>query len=1803
MKPRLTALSALLLLALLTTCARFQTVRVAGRNFDEEVALTQNLVFTFNRDLVSETQLGVWDSTQYVRFTPHLPGKFKWTGANELVFSPATSMRPATAYEAELTDQLLSRLDQRDLDIDEEAIAFHTPYLQLLGTERWWTRGADGRPVAKARLRFNYPVNSTELASRLTVEAGEEKALKAQVTTGPPAETVPVTLADAPASREEQPLTLRLDKGINVPQTAYTTQDALEATTALPPVNQLDVVDIQTGFAGNQGYVRVITTQELKPEALNAFTIEPAVETRTERTENGLIIRGNFTETDTYVLRLSQELQGVLGTRLPEEVTKDLFFGKMPASISFANKRAQYLSAKGSQNIGIQIVNVPEVTVRVAKLYENNLLPYLRSGRYEEYGEVNGQWQPMGVFNYNEDESGDYSDLLVNKTVATADLPKVRGVSALNLALPQTNDRFRGVYLVTVGSKEEMYMRASKLVSVSDLGLIAKQGTDEVWIFANSIRTAEPLADVDITLVSSSNQTITTVRTDDNGVARVEKLSEKAPGLKLALLTARTETDFNYLLLSDSRVETSRFEVDGRRDNASALDAFIYGERDIYRPGETIHLNTIVRQADWQSPGEIPLKLRVLGPNGREYRVFRQNTDAQGSVATDVPVDLAAVTGTYVVEVYSANEVLLSSRNVSVEEFIPDRIKVDVRTDRTAYRPGETLTLTATATNLFGPPAAGRTYEMERQLSRKAFAPKGYEAYSFAIHNNLTFEKELRQGVTNANGQATERFPLPATLRDIGLLEGKLYVTVFDENSRPVNRLSTFAVYTQDVFYGLRPAASYTGINVPLPVEVVALNRDGQPVRNASARVEVVRKDYQTVLEKLEGDNSLRYVSKTQERLVYANNLTLADGRGQFRYVPTVSGEYEIRIRRPGSEGYTAAPFYAYGYGSTETSSFEVSTEGQVLMEFDKPVYRVGDKARVLFKTPFAGKLLVTIERNQVLETQVLDTDNQSAEYSFKIEDEHLPNVYVTATLIRPLDDSNLPLTVAHGFAPVKVEDEDTRLPVEVTAAAESRSKTRQRITVKTEANAALTVAVVDEGILQMKNFQTPDIHGFFYQKRALEVSSHDLYGFLFPELALSRRSSSGGDGYNLGRRINPLSNGRVRLVTFWSGPLKANGSGEATFEVDIPSFSGNLRVMAVAYKGRAFGSAERNMRVADPIVISAGAPRFLSPGDSLLLPVTLTNTTKAPATVTATLRTQGALSGTGSQSITLAPGREGRVDFGLRAASTIGTGNLTISVRGLNETFSERIDLTVRPASPLQQTTQSGVIAAGQNQTIDFRHAFLPATVRSELVLSRSPLVQLGKPLSELLGYPYGCLEQVLSVAFPQLYFAELTKTIGKPGAYFVSQGESDLNPAFTVQKALRRVESQQLFNGGFALWPGTATEDPWVTAYALHFLTEASRAGFEVSPKVLSKAIDYLEAQTSGPATEERVSHDESGTIIRKVPSRTALYGLYVLALGGRPNRPAMNYYKSIVGQLPPDGRYLLAGAFSLAGDTRSYASLLPQRYADPTTGRQSGDSYASPIRNLALVLNTLLESEPDNIQIPELARQLGRAMNAATYLNTQEAVFATLALGKIARKAAASTATASVSASGKALGQLTGRELKLNRGLAGQRVAIQAKGTGSLYWFARTEGVSAAGQVPEADQGLRIRREFLDRDGNPLRTFRQNDLVVVRLTLASQDGIPVKNVVVTDLLPAGFESENPRLTEAREMPWVKNAAQPDHFDVRDDRIHFFTEAGGDTRGFYYLVRVVSRGTFTLGPVAADAMYDGSLRSYSGGGKVRVP
>ncbi|MET4076025.1 MG2 domain-containing protein [Hymenobacter sp. UYCo722] len=1856
----------LLVLLAASSCAKKTAQEQAAETAQtdgDEIDPYANLVFTFDEKVVDEGKLNQWDTTRFVTFLPNIRGKFKWTGDRELTFSPLEPFRPSTVFSAALRPSTLPS-DKQQLVLNRPK--FHTPYLNMAAPQVFYgsSKRAAGTAELRANLVFNYPVRPSDVKSRLKVTQGG-KPVAVEVNSAEPDDVVAVTfMQDVQAGT---PVQIDIAPGLRPATGTKATDKVLTAQVEVPEQSTLEVRELTGALLNGQPVVTLLLNQPVSAADIQPnLKVTPAVAYTVEALESGFTLRGGFEVGKTYQVSLAAGTRGLLGGLLGEAFSQAVSFGDERPSLSFTSSdKAMYLDALGNRNLGLRINEVAKVKVTIAKVYANNIQQLLRGEKQYGYPEYDED-EPRES---NQDENGDYIDrsfqyydtesignVLSERTISVDGLPKEGGLRLLNLNLKDLEFQgpMKGLYVIRVQDTERQWLQVSKLIAVTDLGLIVKQGaTGGTTVFANSIRTAEPLAGVTVNLVSSNNQVIGTTTTDKSGVAQFDSAASMKR-FSLGMITAVKEADFSFLDLTKSRVETSRFAVGGLTSNAAHYQAFLYGDRNLYRPGDTVRTNTVIRTEDWKSPPpSLPMKIRLLLPSGKEYSSLQQKLSAAGSFESRFILPPSIMTGLYTLEVLTGNDVLLTSQQISVEEFIPDRMKVTVTAAPKTVKPGQDVTANITAVNLFGPPAADRKFEVEFSLKQKAFSAPKYPDYSFTINSGerrkstnddgeasesaLTsrFEKTVREGMTDAAGLGTATYSVP-DFRDLGTLEGVAFATVFDETGRPVNRLATFDVQTQATMFGIGNLPDLISTKQALTVKLLALTPGGKPT-SAPAEIKVVRRLWETVLERQGG----RYVYNSQQRdqVILSQSRTVG-AETSFSFTPIYSGEYEVRISRPGASSYVTQRFYAYGYGDTQANSFEVNNEGEVTIEADKPKYAPGETANLLLKSPFAGRILVTVERANVLDHFYVTTDGKAAEVKIPIKGEHVPNVYVTATAVRAhTAQDRLPLTVARGFLPLTVEKADSRLPVVITAPAASRSQTWQTVEITTAPRAQLTLAVVDEGILQLKNYQTPDPHAYFYQKRALEVAAFDVYPFLLPELGTS---SSGGDAADMRRRTNPVPNRRVKLVSKWSGVLTADGDGKVRYRVRVPQFSGALRIMAVAYKDDAFGSAEATMKVADPVVISTALPRFMSPGDTIDVPVTLTNTTNKTLSIAVTPLVEGpieyhegmtftALGSPATQSpsrgynrdgkftgmmhsVIVKPNSEGRVTFRLWSNSSIGQGKVTIVAKAgeyvprassvQTTEYREEVDIPIRPAASLEKRTGSGVVAGGATLPLSLKTDFLPSSLTSRLVVSRSPLTEFSKDLRYLLQYPYGCLEQTVSAAFPQLYYADLAATLQqKSGSGPKAQR---YNPNYHVQEAIRKIESMQLYNGSLSYWPGGDYDNWWATAYAAHFLQEAQQAGFSVNKSVLDKVLKYLAFRLKKRETEPYQYFDANNLARqRTIASKEIAYSLYVLALAGRQDPVAMNYYRANRPLLAEDSKFLLACTQSLLGNQRAFRELLPTRFGSERAAHRALDgSFYSPIRDEGLILNVLVSTDPNNPQIPGIARQLSRQLKATPWLSTQESAFALLALGKIARQNARSTATASLFIDGKPAGNFDGKDLTI-RNVANRNVSIRTAGKGSLYYFWETEGISASGQVKEEDSYLKVRRQFLTRDGVPLGTpsFRQNDLVVVKITLEAGDGAgKIKNVAITDLLPAGLEIENPRIGALRELAWAKDASTPDYLDVRDDRINLFTTATGAPKHFYYLCRAVSKGTFKLGPVNADAMYNAEYHSYNGAGVVRV-
>ena len=1781
------------------SCSKKDLIEIKETNTQQEVELQQNIVIQFTEDIGSDSLLDVWISSPLVKFTPEVPGMFKWTAPNELTFSPTAKFAASTDYKAEVTSLILEHTTNKKLKLGENiSFNFHTPYLNLLSAPNYWAKKESNKALNEVRfdLGFNYRINPSQLKELMEVTI-DNKPVAFDVYTSSISETAQIGVSEGTTSFDDKNAVITIKPGLSCAESKYTTTQPISVESFVTSKGNFQILSVSGEYNEEKGYINVSTNQEVASEDIvSLVTLSPEIPFTIEKQASGFYVHAGFEPSSSYTITINKELKGLFGGTLKSEYSETVIFGVQKPAISFISKKGVYLSSTGNKNIAIRIINVPKVEVTVYKVYANNVISFFQNNNSGDYYDEE-YYSDYGNEYYGLENIG---DVVYTKEIDTKTLKKVNGTPLLNLNFNDIN-QFKGIYVVKVNSTQDQWLRDSKFVSISDIGLIAKQGKDDMLIFANSILGTEAISDVEINLISHNNQTVYTTKTDGEGIAHITDLKKKIKNFNIRMITATKGNDFNFLHFNKSFVENTDYETGGVRENETGYEAFVYGDREIYRPGETVYINTIVRDLEWLPLKQVPVKIRVVLPNGKDFQNLRGTLNEQGAFATQFKLPESTVTGTYTIEAYTSTNVLLNSKNISVEEFMPDRIKVNAFVSSTEISLNESLTASLQALNLFGPPASNRNYEVELSLKRRYFSASKFPDYDFGINtsDDNTFKNVVREGKTDAEGKGEEKFEFPLEYTNTGVLQGKVFTTVFDESGRPVHQVKSFDIFTQNTFYGIKYVDSYVSTGQPFSIPLVAVNRKGEAVM-ASARVEIVKYEWQTVLQKVY--DSYRYASQKKVRVMEDKTISLSKPGQLFNFIPSQSGEYEIRVYAPGAATYVSTSFWAYGWGNTTSTSYEVNSEGKVTIECDKSDYNTGDEANVLFKTPFEGKLFVCIERNKVFEYKILETKDRAAKLNLSIKDEYLPNVYISATLIKPNVNQRIPLTVAHGYQNISVNKDENKIALKITAPELSRSRTKQKITVQTgkaESGVQVTIAVIDEGILQLKNTKTPDPYGFFYSKRALEVNSYDVYAQLLAEIN-TNSSSVGGDGYDLDKRVNPLSNKRVKLVTFWSGILTTDSKGEVSYEINIPQFSGDLRIMAVAYKDNHFGSAEKNMKVADPIVVSTSLPRFLSPGDSVNMPVTLTNTTSKAMSASVSITSTGPVSVEGglNQQFTLDPNSEKQVSFKLYAKKQVGLASISTNIKANNEVFKEDLDITVRPVTSLVKVSGSGSVTGGNTASFDPKNDFIPSSVDAKLIVSRSPIAGFTKNLSYLIGYPYGCIEQTTSRVFPQLYIRDLMKDL-----QMVNYTKD--SPENNVQEGIRRIYTMQTYSGGFSYWPGYYEPEWWGTAYATHFLIEAKKAGYDVQAAVIDKALAYLQKKVKEKGTYSYYYYGDTGPVkSRVIAAKEIFYSLYVLSLNNQQDLSVMNYYKTNTNILSVDSRYMLAATYLRIGDQQSYRTLLPKAFDGEKSVNCLDGSYYSYIRDMAITLDVLVENDPTNPQIVFLSKHLSEQLRDKTYLNTQETAFALIALGKLAKKNAESNVTADITSNGKSIGKYSSGIFMANKNISNTTLSILAKGTGILYYSWEVEGISENGKVKEEDSYLSVRRTFFDRSGNMItnNSFRQNDLIVVRIAVQSKDNSSVANVVLTDMLPAGFEIENPRLNEYDDLTWIKNKSTPDYFDIRDDRINFFVTASGTTKYYYYMVRAVSTGKFQMGPCSADAMYNGEYHSYNGAGAIRI-
>ena len=1766
--------------------ARGAELRVEAFEPGGEVSPDGELAVRFSQPMAASEEVGKEADGGLLSFAPAIEGRLAWRDRFTLAFRPASRLPMATPFVATVSRKATSLLG-RSLGADA-VFPFHTPPLRVEGVRQV---GLSRYGELSLALDFNGRVVPEEARRHVALSAPGGRAVSYWIAGHAPSRTL--RLNTHPVAESLGVLVKKGLRGVEGPL-------GLEADWA-------GTLDIETGLRIEGVRARARTPDDVAivvscnqaidlESAARHIQVEPAVSFRVLPYYDGFELNGAFVPTRSYRVTFGKALATRDGSVLGRELVRSVTIPGLPPSLHFRTQGI-YLGSQGSMALPLECVNVREVHLAIDQVYPNNVVHYLRDADERGVSELCRRVHAEKlVLPHQANE----------RQVRSLDLRKLLGGEP------------RGAFVVTAASPEVRWgRREEKLVLITDLGLSVKRSETDMLVWVTALSTAQPAAGAAVAVYSKANQELQRGTTDENGLAHfkgVDWSGERQPFVVAATLGSDTAV----MELGAGELDDSELDTGGRPYLAKGYEAFAYTDRGIYRPGSKVALHAIVRGKDLEVPQPFPVQFRITRPDGRVFKTLAAKLGPWGSAGASLEVPSYSLTGRYSVEVrLPGGEAPIGACAFQVEDFMPDRMKVELKAaEARRYRAGEEAELVVRATHLFGAPAADREVEAECRFVPHDFAAAGFAGYRFADGAKKLAAAPLKLGSArlDKNGERAFKVKIPEGMVPPAAVQAIVTASVSELGGRAVTAATALDVDCYPHYIGLaRASQEHAREGVAEKLMVAAVRPDGTPVERLELEGAVYRVIWNTVL-RLQ-DRSYRFISEREEVKVETVAASIAAGRGEVAFTPRDIGEYIVRLQDKAGTASSDIRFYCSGEGDVP---WTLEKPARVELVLDKPAYAPGDTARVLVKSPFPGKALLTVETDRIQLAEVLTLEKNTAEFSFPVSAALAPNAWCSATVVRrTAPGGQWAVQRAYGAAAVPLDNKARQLAVELTSPEETRPGKPLRVALRVRdaagagRKAEVTLAAVDEGICQLTRHQTPDPWAFFFARRGLGVSTSDVFALLMPEPEKRRvgaDSAPGGDGEEGGgydpRLLNPVAVERVKQAALWMGAIETGEDGTAEVVLDVPEFTGQLRLMAVAAAASEFGSAQRPARVTQPLIVQASFPRFLAPGDEFAVPVTVFNNTGRGGLVELRAVGTAGMAITSSDAPTqveVANGGEKTVVLAVRAPQAPGPAAITIEARLGDETAVEKVDIPVRPPATLQFVSGSGSVKAGQAAAFVVPGDWVKGTDRYWLSLSPLPTLKLGASLRYLLHYPYGCIEQTTSTAFPLLYLGDVAK-VAEPEL----EGK-EIEPL--VQAGIDRVLSMQAWRGGFGFWPGYGHPYPWGSVYATHFLLEAAKAGYDVPKDNLEAALGYLVSL---------LNEEDDGD----APPAVKAYACLVLAAAGKPNRSWTLRLLETKDELPAYSRFQLAAALATMKEDKLANTLLAGATLPPTAkARDTGGVLHSSAREAAILLATYLDLGLDHPNVPLLVQRLADTMQEGRWATTQENAFGLMAMGKYARRLGSepSDFKAQVTAAGESLASLTSKDSLLLKppDLGGKEVQIAVEGTGTLYYYWGAEGIPTKQPAIERDTSLKARRRFLTRDGAELdpSSIRHGEIVVVELTL--DNGVPVKNLVVNDLLPAGFEIENPRLAtsamaasaDAEAPPETRNPQpatrplNPDRVEMRDDRLILFADLNASARWSYrYVVRAVTPGRFKLPALDAFCMYNPEICSVHGAGTVEI-
>ncbi|TBZ15706.1 alpha-2-macroglobulin family protein [Rhizobium leguminosarum] len=1504
-------------------------------------------------------------------------------------------------------------------------------------------------------------------------------------------------------------------------------------------------------------------------------------------TKNKQICVEGLTHGQTYKIGFRTGLPSSADEVLDAPVSIDVYIKDRSQMVRFTGD-SFVLPSTARRGIPIVSVNMTSANLKLYRIGDRAIAPLLTNSQFlsqlDSYSAQNIQDQSGELVWQG---SIDIANEL-NKDIVTS--------FPVDEALPE---RKPGIYVMTAtaanGPAQEWNSQATQWFLVSDIGVTTYAGTDGLNVFTRSLASAKPIAGVELQLLAKNNEVLGTATTDENGRATFTAgLIRGTAALTPAVITARNGTsDYVFLDMTRAGFDLSDRGVTGRAA-PGAIDVLTYTERGIYRAGETVHAQALARDTDGNAIENLPLTFIFSRPDGVEDRRIVSQTSNLGGYTVDFPTQENAMRGTWTMNIYTDPKgSAIASKSFLVDDFVPDRTDMEIKTEAKEVGPDTPATITVSGKYLYGAPAAGLTLEGDVVVkpTRESAAYKGF-LFGLADEEASEDSRLPIDGLPelDENGEASTDLTiseLPATTQ---LLNATVYMRMQEAGGRAIERTLTIPVKNERASIGIKPEFSDDlPENSIANFTVVGVNADGQKQEAKGLRWKFysLNREYQWYREGTAWKYEPVY---TAEQVSNGSVDATMDG-GKIS-VPVTWGRYRLEVESPDADGPTSSVEFDAGWFVSSTST---ETPDGLEIALDKDSYKIGETAKLKVTSRYGGELMVTSGTEKLVAVQNATIGETGGEVDIPVTADWGAGAYVTATLFRPGDaqDSHMPMR-SIGIKWLKVDPEQRALQVTLDTPEKMLPRGPLNISLQVAGaganeDAYVTVAAVDVGILNLTRYEPPNPEDWYFGQRQLGLEIRDLYGRLIDgSLGATGKLRTGGDGGAIALQASPPTQ---KLVAFFSGPVKLDAEGKANVSFDIPQFNGTARVMAVAWSKSGVGHGVKDVIIRDPVVVTASLPKFLSPGDKANLRLDIANTDAPAGDYKLQLTGNDAVGieeASASQTIRLEAAAKSELTLSLIGKQP-GAGSVSINLSDASGlSLDQTIDVPVRPASlPI---TERRVLALkpGAKLTVDknlLADSVLPGASISVNV-TRSAAFDIPALLMTLDRYPLGCAEQTTSRALPLLYLAEVAKQAGM---------ENDDDVKKRVQDAIYRVLSYQASAGSFGLW-GPDSGDVWLDSYVTDFLTRAREMKYDVPERAFVQALENLQ-NTLSYTTDIKGQGDQIA------------YAIYVLARNKKAAISELRYYAdTMITDFPtPLAKAHIAAALALYGDAqRSKTIFLDalQMSEQSMVSRVnlSRTDYGTILRDGAAILALAAESRPVPPVIPELAKAVGKEWQRSKYKSTQEETWMLLA----ARAIQGGDDGLKVDVNGAAhtgayMARMTGDAL------ADHPLTLTNQTNDAVSAVVTTV---AAPTVPlrAGGDGFIIERTYYTLDGEQANVSeaKQNERYVVVIHVRETNDWPSR-IVITDLLPAGFEIDNPNLVDSAQMTnfdWIGEISAA-HTEFRYDRfVAAFNRAAGDNREFNvaYVVRAVTPGTYDHPAANVEDMYRPELSARTATGKMEV-